>query len=115
MDEDARRAVEAAGFRVGDYGDFLGLKDHERALVELRLALARTVRRLREAEQLSQGQLAKRMKSTQARVIKVEDASIEATLDLMFRALFTLGGTLDDLAEPSPTAEDEAKVGSTRG
>lgn len=105
MDGAKRAALEAAGFRFGDYGDFLGLTDGERALIEMRLSLARAVRRLRAARGLTQGELAARMKSTQARVAKIEAVSTEASLDLMFRALFALDGTLADLDGPGEPAE----------
>ena len=35
MDKATRKRLEEAGFRVGDAGDFLGLTDEERELIEL--------------------------------------------------------------------------------
>jgi predicted transcriptional regulator len=46
---------------------------------------------------VTQSQLAKRIKSTQARVAKVEAGSPDVSLDLMFRSLFVAGGNLDDV------------------
>ena len=48
MDRAKREQLEAAGFRVGDADDFLGLTEEERRLVELRLVLSRAVRQERK-------------------------------------------------------------------
>jgi hypothetical protein len=37
MDKAMREKLEKAGYRIGDYADFLGLTEEERELVELRL------------------------------------------------------------------------------
>src|SRR5690554_4070908 len=98
MDKGKRRALEAAGFRVGDAGDFLGLTDEERRIVELRVKLSRAVRQRRESNQLTQQQLATKLKSSQSRVAKIEAADSGVSLDLMFRGLFAAGGDLADLS-----------------
>jgi len=98
MDKQKRAALEAAGFRVGDAEDFLGLTEAERRLVELRVQLSRTVRRLREEQHLTQKQLAAKLKSSQSRVAKIELGAADVSLDLLFRGLFALGGGLPDLS-----------------
>ena len=55
--------------------DWLGLTPEERAIVELRLAVARAVRIARERQKLTQGNLAERIGSSQSRVAKVEAAA----------------------------------------
>jgi DNA-binding XRE family transcriptional regulator len=102
MDEAKRKRLEAAGWTVGDYGDFLGLTEAERQHVELRIALSDAVRRFREAKGLTQKALGKMIESTQARIAKVESGTVEVSLDLMFRAFFAAGGKLEDLTCPSP-------------
>ena len=101
MDRKKQNALEAAGFRIGDAEDFLGLTQEERRLVELRVAVSRAVRRLRERQRLTQQQLAARLKSSQSRVAKIEAASADVSLDLLFRGLFAVGGKLDDLSAPA--------------
>ena len=98
MDRKKQNALEAAGFRIGDAEDFLGLTQEERRLVELRVAVSRAVRRLRERKHLTQQQLAAKLKSSQSRVAKIEAASADVSLDLLFRGLFAVGGKLDDLS-----------------
>lgn len=97
MKEVKRKALEAAGWRVGDAAEFLGLTEDEEQLVALRVALARAVRRRRVAGGLSQHGLAARMKSSQSRVAKIETGAAGVSLDLMFRGLFAAGGKLADV------------------
>jgi ribosome-binding protein aMBF1 (putative translation factor) len=97
MDKTVRRSLEKAGFRIGDAEDFLDLTAEERQLVALRLSVSRAVRRLREARRLTQQQLAAKIQSSQSRVAKLESASADVSLDLLFRGLFAVGGTLADL------------------
>ena len=97
MDKKTREDLTAAGFRVCDAEDFLELNDEERRLVELRLQVGRAVRRRRQERALSQKQLAVLLKSSQARVAKIEAAAAGVSLDLSFRALFAAGGSLTDL------------------
>jgi ribosome-binding protein aMBF1 (putative translation factor) len=98
MNKAKRKALEAAGFRFGDAEDFLGLTNEERRLVEVRLAVSRAVRELRKESGVTQQQLAARIKSSQSRVAKIEAAAPDVTLDLSFRALFAVGGSLRDVA-----------------
>ena len=102
MDATKRKALEAAGFRIGDAADFLGLTEEESRLVDLRVAVCRAVRRLREALDMTQHQLAEKLKSSQSRVAKIEAGAGDVSLDLLFRGLFAVGGSLEDLLEKEP-------------
>src|SRR6516225_100414 len=62
MNAEKRKALEAAGWRLGDAADFLGLTQEERRLVELRLAVSRKVRELREKNGVTQQDLAGKLK-----------------------------------------------------
>jgi hypothetical protein len=99
MNKEMRERLKAAGFRVGDAEEFLGLTEEECHLVELRLAVSRAVRLKREKQGVTQQQLATRLKSSQSRVAKIEAGAVGVSLDLSFRALFAVGGGLADLAE----------------
>ena len=101
MDAKKREALEAAGWKIGDAADFLGLTEEEQQIIEFRLMVGRGVRRLREDHDLTQQQLAERIGSSQSRVAKIEAASREVSLDLMLRGFFAAGGRLADLV-PSP-------------
>jgi DNA-binding transcriptional regulator YiaG len=98
MKKTKRARLEAGGWRVGDAGDFLDLTPEEAALVETKLALSGSVRDRRRKQGLSQADLAKRLKSSQSRVAKIEAADPTVSADLLLRALFALGATPSDVA-----------------
>jgi DNA-binding transcriptional regulator YiaG len=102
MDKATQKAIEAAGCRVATVKDFLGLSEEENQIVELRVALALHIRALRSKSQLTQRQLAARLKSSQSRVAKIESPDAGVSLDLMFRGFFAVGGRIADLAEVRP-------------
>src|SRR5262249_23971662 len=109
MDSATRKRLETAGFRVGDAGDFLGLSDAERRLVELRLAVSRAVRKARERAGVTQHQLATSLRWSQSRVAKIEAAEPGVSLDLSIRALFAAGGELSDLVKVVRARKPAAK------
>ncbi len=114
MDKETRERLEAAGFWIGDAEDFLGLNEEERRLVELRLAASRAVRRRREELGVTQQELARKLKSSQSRIAKVEAAAADVSLDLLFRALFAVGGGLADLI-PAMRPGKKSKPGARGG
>ena len=112
MDKKKREKLEAAGWRIGDAADFLGLTEEEQRLVELRLAVSRAVRERRQKLNMTQSQVAAKMKSSQSRVANIE-AAAGVSLDLMFSGLFALGGSLADLAKATkrqPRRLDPARL-----
>src|SRR5947207_9222101 len=111
MKKEKRAALEAAGWRFGNAADFLKLTDDERRLVDLRLAVSRAIRGRREELCLTQKQLAAKLKSSQSRVAKMEAGLPDVSLDLMFRALFAVGG---EIAEVTSTRRQATRVRRTR-
>lgn len=109
MDIKKKKALEKAGFRVGDAESFLGLSPEEAALVELRLKISRAIRRLREAKNLTQLQLAHALGSSQSRIAKLEAGAADVSLDLLFKALFAVGGKLNDVAGKGVRRSDRVK------
>lgn len=98
MKREKKAKLRAAGWSVGDAGDFLGLTDEERAFVETKLALAEGVRQRRTLRKLSQAELARRLGSSQSRVAKMEAADPSVSVDLMVRSLFRLGASRTEVA-----------------
>jgi DNA-binding XRE family transcriptional regulator len=95
----ARRArLEAAGWKVGTVQELLGLSDEEMEFIELKLALARSLRSRRERKGLTQTQLAKLIESSQSRVAKMEAGDRSVSLDLLVRSLLAIGTTKRELA-----------------
>ncbi len=94
-----KRQLEAGGFKLGSAEDFLGLTTSERAIVALRLSLASEVRRRRMQRRFSQGELARRIGSSQSRIAKLEAAEPDVSLELLIRALLATGAKLRDLGK----------------
>ena len=94
MEKSRRLQLEAAGFVVGDAREFLELGDAEMAMIEVRVALARALRRRRRRElRVSQAEFARRVGSSQSRVAKMEAGDPSVTLDLLIRSLIRSGST----------------------
>lgn len=98
MRRDKKRRLERAGWRVSDAADFLRLDAQEQRFVELKLALAAGVRRLREHRGLTQGALAKRLGSSQSRIAKLEAGDASVGFDLMIRSLINVGAGPAEIA-----------------
>jgi len=90
--------LEAHGWHVGSVDEFLGLSAGETAYVELKLALSAHLKQCRQQQQITQGELAKRLQSNQSRVAKMEAGDPSVSLDLLIRSLLALGLSTTDLA-----------------
>ena len=99
MKKSKRARLEGAGWKVGDAKDFLDLTKEETAFVELKVALATSLRKRRQAKKWTQTQLAKAIGSSQPRVAKMEAADASVSIDLLIKALLTIGATRRDLAK----------------
>jgi plasmid maintenance system antidote protein VapI len=99
MEKRKQRKLEAKGWRVGSAAEFLGLTAEEAALVEMKLRLGRALRDRRLSLHLSQVGLAKRLGSSQSRVAKMEAGNRSVSIDLLMKALVTLGATPSDVGK----------------
>jgi hypothetical protein len=99
MKTSKRAKLKAAGWAVGSVQDFLGLSRAEAALIEMRLALSRTLRDRRQRRGVSQVELAKRLRSSQSRVAKMEAGDPSVSMDLLVSSLLVLGARPADLAK----------------
>ena len=96
--ESKRKQLEAKGWKVGSVEEFLQLSPEEAAYVELRLKLSDGLKKQRQQHNLTQVELAKRVKSSQSRVAKMEAGDPSISLDLLIRSLLALGISNQDLA-----------------
>ena len=94
-----RKKLGAAGWKVGSAREFLNLSDEEAAFVELKLTLSASLKACRTSQGLSQSDLAKRLRSSQSRVAKMEASDPAVSLDLLVRALFAAGANRKDIAK----------------
>lgn len=93
MSSAKKKRLRKAGWTIGSAQEFLGLSDEEAALVEMKLVLARSQKERRLAQHLTQGDLAKRLGSSQSRVAKMGAADAAVSIDLLIRSLLALGAT----------------------
>jgi DNA-binding XRE family transcriptional regulator len=98
MRKSKRTKLEAAGWAVGTVKEFLGLSEADAVLIEMKLALSRSLRERRKKYGLSQVQLAERLGSSQSRVAKMEAGDPTVSMDLLVSSLLLLGANSTDLA-----------------
>jgi len=110
MDARKQRRLEKAGWSVGSATEFLGLSAEEAALVEMKLALSDHVRAWRTRAHMTQATLAKRLKSSQSRVAKLEAGDPSVSLDLLVRASLATGAKPREVAR-ALTAQKRAAAG----
>jgi DNA-binding XRE family transcriptional regulator len=91
MKKTKREGLERAGYGITDTQKFLNLSDEEMAVIDLKISLVQKLKDVRKAAGVTQKQLAKLMKSSQSRVAMLESGSSDASLELICKALFTLG------------------------
>ena len=99
MNKTQREKLVAKGWKVGSVDEFLGLTPEESVYIELKLKLAEGVSRRRKEQQLTQIQLARRLRSSQSRVAKMEAGDPSVSLDLLIKSLLALGSSPTDLAQ----------------
>lgn len=99
MNTAKRKRLEAAGWKVSSTADFLELSPEEEAFVELKLRLSESLKRRRKNQKLSQDALAKKIRSSQSRVAKMEAGDPTVSIDLLIRALLATGATHRDLTK----------------
>ena len=98
MRESKRKRLETKGWRVGSTADFLRLSPEEAAYVELKIKLGSKLCQRRVRGRLTQGDLAKLVKSSQSRVAKMEAGDPSVSLDLLIRTLLALGASSREIA-----------------
>ncbi len=98
MDKDKRKKLKKAGWNVGDTQGFLGLSDQEQQYIDIKLSLSHLLKHTRQKSGLTQTELARRMDSSQSRIAKMEGGEPGVSIDLIIRALLSLGVNQEELA-----------------
>lgn len=99
MDSKKKKKLEARGWVVDDTSDFLQLTAEEARYTEVKLALSESLKAERLKQQVTQVELARMIGSSQSRVAKMESGDPAVTVDLLLKALLTLGVTRKQLAK----------------
>ncbi|MFC1757481.1 helix-turn-helix transcriptional regulator [Planctomycetota bacterium] len=93
MKASKKKKLEAAGWKVGSTAEFLELSDAEEMLVNMKVALAKRVKAMRQEKKITQQRLAKMIGSSQSRVAKLETADRSVSMELLIRSLLSMGAT----------------------
>ena len=91
MNAAKQKKLQKSGWKVGTVQEFLNLSPEEAAYVELKIHLARELQKRRRSMKLSQVAVAKRIRSSQSRVAKMEAGDPSVSIDLLVRSLIALG------------------------
>jgi ribosome-binding protein aMBF1 (putative translation factor) len=92
-----KKRLESKGWKVGSAKEFLGLSAEEEAYIDIKLRLAEDLRSQRMRRQMTQSDLARKLKSSQSRVAKMEAGENSVSLDLLVRSLLALGTSGNNL------------------
>lgn len=99
MNNKRQKELEAKGYRVTSVSEFLDLTPHEEAVIETRLALSNELKQRRLNAKVSQQRFAKRLKTSQSRVAKMEAGDESVSLDLLITNLFRIGVNRKEIGE----------------
>jgi DNA-binding XRE family transcriptional regulator len=99
MDKKKKRALEAKGYKVDSVNGFLGLSKEESEYIELKLALSQALAERRKRSNLTQNQLAKKLRSSQSRIARIEKGDPSVSLDLLVKSLLAMGATKKNIAK----------------
>jgi predicted transcriptional regulator len=91
MNAAKQKKLQKSGWKIGTAQEFLNLSSEEAAYVELKIHLARELQKRRKSLKLSQVAVAKRIRSSQSRVAKMEAGDPSVSIDLLVRSLIALG------------------------
>ncbi len=98
MDKQTRGKLEAKGWKVGTVSDFLELSPEEVILVEMKLALSRSLKERRQ-QLITQAELAEKIHSSQPRVANAENGDASVSMELLIRAILATGASPEDIGK----------------
>ncbi|HEY0655225.1 MAG TPA: helix-turn-helix transcriptional regulator [Chryseosolibacter sp.] len=99
MNSAKKKRLESKGFKVGSVDEFLELSPEESKIIDLKISLGRKLQAYRKSKRLTQIQVARKIKSSQSRVAKMESGDPSVSIDLMVRSLFALGASRKQLSK----------------
>lgn len=91
MDSKKEKRLKSKGWIIGDTSEFLQLSPEEARFIELKIALSESLKAERLKQEVTQVDLAKLIGSSQSRVAKMEAGDPSVTVDLLLKALLSLG------------------------
>ncbi len=104
MDQTTRTKLGGKGWRVGTASDFLELSPEEEILVEIKLALSRSLKERRRSL-MTQSDLAEKIHSSQPRVANAENGDASVSIELLIRAFLATGASPQDIGKVIASVE----------
>jgi DNA-binding XRE family transcriptional regulator len=98
MNTRKKERLAKAGWKTGDAAEFLNLTPQEALYVELKASLCQQLKRQRQKSRLTQEELARRVRSSQSRIAKMERCDPSVSIDLLIKSLLALGTTRRQIA-----------------
>jgi len=98
MDKAKRAKLEAAGFTLTDTKDWIGLTIEENKIVEMRVALAAEVEKVRKEKGLTQMELARKLGTKQSGVARMINCPGTSSIDNLMKALIAMGTPISRIA-----------------
>ena len=98
MTDEKKKLLEASGMKVVDSAEWLGLSKEESQLVDMRIALAEELERVRKAKGLTQAELARRIGTKQSAVARMTGKPESSTIDNLMKSLMALGEPVSKIA-----------------
>ena len=98
MTEKKKKMLEANGYRVVDSAAWLGLSNEEAQIVDMRVALAQELERVRKAKGVTQAELARRVGTKQSGVARMINNPDTSTMDNLIKGLIALGEPISKIA-----------------
>jgi DNA-binding XRE family transcriptional regulator len=96
MDQEKQKRLEEKGWKVGTVSEFLELTAEETALIEIKLALSRSLKARRQ-QGMTQAELAEKIHSSQPRIAKAENGDASVSIELLIRAMLATGATPQEI------------------
>ncbi len=98
MDQLKKERLEAKGWKVDTVAEFLELTPEENALIEIKLALSRSLKERRQ-KVMTQAEFAKKIHSSQPRIAKAENGDASVSIELLIRAMLATGATPQEIGQ----------------
>jgi DNA-binding XRE family transcriptional regulator len=98
MEKSKQKRLEAQGWKIGDAAEFLELTPEESAMVNIRLALSRSLKDRRQRS-MTQTELATKIGSSQPRMAMAENGDASVSIELLIRSLLATGATVQEIGQ----------------
>jgi hypothetical protein len=102
MNSAKRKRLKSIGFKVGSVREFLDWHLKKVRLSNLKLRWEGNYKLTEKPRRLTQIEFARKIKSSQSRVAKMESGDPSVSIDLIVRSFFALGASQNSLPKLSP-------------